>query len=155
MKLRAWLAALLVCSGLIVTASAKTVVEVAAGSADHTTFVAALTAAGLVEKLSGEGNYTVFAPTNAAFEKLPPGTLESLLKPENKGKLAAILTYHIVAEKILIADVKNGNVPALNNKPLALLVSDDGVTVNRAKVTASDKLADNGVVHFIDTVLIP
>jgi len=155
MKLYPLFATLLISTGLIATVSAKNLVEVAASSAEHTTLVSALTAAGLTETLGGEGPYTLFAPTNAAFEKLPPGTLESLLRPENKGKLVAILTYHVLAQQLLIADVKTGNVPALNSKPLAIFTTDEGITVNGAKVTATDKIADNGVVHFLDTVLIP
>jgi len=155
MKLRSLFTALVVCTGLAVTASAKTIVEIAAGSPDHTTLVAAVKAAGLAETLSGPGPFTVFAPTNAAFAKLPAGTVESLLKPENKDKLVAILTYHVVPAKVLAADVKTGEAPTVNGKTLAIKDGSYGVKVNTAKVTATDLVGDNGVIHVIDTVLIP
>ncbi|MEN9631638.1 MAG: hypothetical protein RL077_42 [Verrucomicrobiota bacterium] len=135
--------------------SAKNVVEIAIGSPDHTTLVAAVKAAGLVETLSGKGPFTVFAPTNAAFAKLPAGTVESLLKPENKDKLVAVLTYHVVPAKVMAADVKTGEAPTVNGKKLALKADAMGVTVNGAKVTAADLVGSNGVVHVVDTVILP
>jgi uncharacterized surface protein with fasciclin (FAS1) repeats len=137
------------------SASAKNVVEIAIGSPDHTTLVAAVKAAGLVETLSGNGPFTVFAPTNAAFAKLPAGTVESLLKPENKDKLVAVLTYHVVPAKVMAADVKTGEAPTVNGKKLALKADAMGVTVNGAKVTAADLVGSNGVVHVVDTVILP
>ena len=113
MKLRSLFATLALCTGLVSVTSAKTVVEIAIGSPDHTTLVAAVKAAGLVETLSGAGPFTIFAPTNAAFAKLPAGTVESLLLPENKAKLVAILTYHVVPgsldNKALWDAVNKGN----------------------------------------------
>jgi uncharacterized surface protein with fasciclin (FAS1) repeats len=154
MKLRSLFVSL-VCTGLVSIASAKTIVDIAAGSPDHTTLVAAVKAAGLAETLSGEGPFTVFAPTNAAFAKLPAGTVESLLKPENKAKLAAILTYHVVPAKVMAADVKSGDAPSVNGKKLNLKTGSKGVMVNNAKVTAADMAGSNGVIHSIDTVLMP
>jgi uncharacterized surface protein with fasciclin (FAS1) repeats len=155
MNLRALFASLVLSLGLAGQVSAKTVVEIAAGSADHTTLVAAVKAAGLAETLSGAGPFTIFAPTNAAFAKLPAGTVESLLKPENKAKLVAILTYHVVPAKVMAADVKTGEAPTVNGKALALKADGKGVTVNKAKVTAADLVGSNGVIHVVDTVILP
>ena len=135
-------------------ASAKTVVEVAAGSPDHTTLVAAVKAAGLAETLSGPGPFTIFAPTNAAFAKLPKGTVEDLLKPENKAKLTSILTYHVVPGKVMAKDVKAGPVKTVNGKQ-ATVSNKGGVMIDGAKVVATDLAADNGVIHVIDTVILP
>ena len=155
MKFRSLIATLALSIGLVSIGSAKTVVEIAAGSPDHTTLVAAVTAAGLVETLSGPGPFTIFAPTNAAFAKLPAGTVESLLLPENKDKLVAILTYHVVPAKVMAADVKTGEAPSVNGKKLALKADGMGVTVNGAKVIAADLVGSNGVVHVVDTVILP
>jgi uncharacterized surface protein with fasciclin (FAS1) repeats len=155
MKIRSILSTLAVCTALVSLVSAKTVVEIAIESPDHTTLVAAVKAAGLVETLSGPGPFTIFAPTNAAFDKLPAGTVESLLKPENKDKLVAILTYHVVPAKVLAADVKTGEAPTVNGKKLDIEANSNGVTVNGAKVVATDLVGSNGVVHVIDTVLLP
>ena len=155
MKLRSLLTTVIVCTGLVSGAAAKTVVDIAAGSPDHTTLVAAVKAAGLAETLSGAGPFTIFAPTNAAFAKLPAGTLDSLLKPENKAKLAAILTYHVVPAKVLAADVKSGEVPTVNGKKLTVKADGKGVMVNKARVTATDLVGENGVIHVIDTVILP
>lgn len=134
---------------------AGTIVEVAAGNPDFSTLVAAVKAAGLVDTLNSAGPFTVFAPTNAAFAKLPAGTVESLLKPENKDKLTAILTYHVVAGKVLAADVvKLKSADTVNGKAVAIDASMD-VKINDANVTATDIKASNGVIHVIDTVLIP
>ncbi len=132
-----------------------TVVEVAAGNPDFSTLVAAVKAAGLAETLSGEGPFTVFAPTNAAFEKLPPGTVENLLKPENKDQLVAVLTYHVVPGKVLAADVAGlKSAGTVNGKPIRIDTS-NGVKVDNATVTATDIEASNGVIHVIDTVILP
>lgn len=155
MKLRSLLASLALCAGLVSVASAKTVVDIAVGSPDHTTLVAAVKAAGLVETLSGPGPFTIFAPTNAAFAKLPAGTVDSLLKPENKAKLIAVLTYHVVPAKVMAADVKTGEAPSVNGKKLNIKAGAMGVMVNDAKVTATDLVASNGVIHVVDTVILP
>ncbi len=155
MKLRSILAAFVLSTGAVSLVPAKTLVDVAAGSPDHTTLVAAVKAAGLVETLSGPGPFTIFAPTNAAFAKLPAGTVESLLLPENKAKLVAVLTYHVVPATVMAAAVKTGEAPTVNGKKLALKADATGVTVNNAKVTATDLAGSNGVIHVIDTVLLP
>lgn len=133
----------------------KTIVEVAVGNEDFSTLVAALKAAGLVETLSGDGPFTVFAPNNAAFAKLPEGTVGSLLKPENKEKLVAILTYHVVSGKVMAADVATGEVTTVNGAKASLKAGDDGVTIDSAKVIATDIEGSNGVIHVIDTVIMP
>jgi uncharacterized surface protein with fasciclin (FAS1) repeats len=133
-----------------------TVVDIAVGSADHTTLVAAVKAAGLAETLSGAGLFTVFAPTNAAFSALPAGTLEDLLKPENKAKLASILTYHVVAGKVMSTDLKDGmKATTVNGQEITIGVKEGKVTVNGANVTTADLGAGNGVVHVIDAVILP
>ena len=136
-------------------AADETVVAIAAGNPDFSTLVAAVKAADLAETLSGAGPFTVFAPTNAAFDKLPKGTVEDLLKPENKAKLAAILTYHVVAGKVMAADVKTGMVKTVQGTDLDVKVTADGVTVNDAKVVKTDIVGSNGVIHVIDTVVLP
>ena len=136
----------------------KTVVEIAAGNKDFSTLVAAVKAAGLVETLSGKGPFTVFAPTNDAFAKLPKGTVEELLKPENKEKLTAILTYHVVAGKVMAADaikLDGKNAKTVNGQEIAIKVMDGKVKINDATVTAVDIVGSNGVIHVIDTVLLP
>jgi uncharacterized surface protein with fasciclin (FAS1) repeats len=135
----------------------KNVVEIAAGNADFSTLVAAVKAAGLAETLSGKGPFTVFAPTNAAFEKLPKGTVESLLKPENKDKLVAILTYHVVSAKVMAADaVKLDKAKTVNGAEFTISVKDGNVLLNdSAKVVKTDIVGSNGVIHVIDTVILP
>jgi len=133
----------------------KDIVAVAAGADNFKTLVAAVKAAGLVETLQGKGPFTVFAPTDAAFAKLPAGTVEDLLKPENKAKLVAILTYHVVPGKVLAADVKTCEAKTVQGQSVRLVVSDAGVTVDNAKVVKTDVMAENGVIHVIDTVIIP
>jgi uncharacterized surface protein with fasciclin (FAS1) repeats len=155
MKLRSILIALALSAGLATQLSAKTIVEIAAGSPDHTTLVAAVKAAGLADTLGGDGPFTVFAPTNAAFAKLPAGTVESLLKPENKAKLVSILTYHVVPAKVMAADVKSGDAPTVNGKKLSIKADSMGVSVNKARVTATDLVGSNGVIHVVDTVILP
>jgi uncharacterized surface protein with fasciclin (FAS1) repeats len=155
MKLRHLFASLLLAVGLTSGVQAKTVVDLAAGSPDHTTLVAAVQAAGLVETLSGSGPFTIFAPTNAAFAALPAGTVENLLKPENKAKLAAILAYHVVPAKVLAADVKSGEVPTVNGKAATVTVANGRVMINDATVVATDLVGSNGVIHVIDRVILP
>lgn len=136
-------------------APAGDIVVVASGAGSFNTLVAAVKAAGLVETLQGKGPFTVFAPTDEAFAKLPQGTMESLLKPENKEKLVAILTYHVVAGKVMAADVKTMKVKTVNGKELDVKVADGVVTVDNAKVIKTDVAASNGVIHVIDTVVLP
>ena len=136
------------------TTEVGTIVEVAQGNADFSTLVAAITAAGLGDALSGAGPFTVFAPTNAAFEALPAGLLEKLLLPENKEILAKILTYHVVAAKVMAADVAAGDVTTLEGSAFAI-TTEGGVKVNASNVTATDVAASNGVIHVIDAVLVP
>lgn len=138
-------------------ANAKNIVETAVGAGQFNTLVAAVKAAGLAETLSGPGPFTVFAPTDAAFAKLPAGTVEDLLKPENKAKLAGILTYHVVPGKVMAADIagKKTDAKTVNGQALAIDAT-SGVTLNgSAKVTTADVAADNGVIHIIDTVVLP
>jgi uncharacterized surface protein with fasciclin (FAS1) repeats len=139
-----------------IPAAPATVVDIAMSSADHTTLVAAVKAAGLVETLSGAGPFTVFAPTNAAFDKLPKGTVENLLKPEKKADLASILTYHVVAGNFKAADLKDGQmVKTVNGKELKVTIKDGKVMIDGAVVTAADLSAGNGTVHVIDGVVLP
>ena len=137
--------------------NAKTgdIVSVAVASGKFKTLAAALKAAGLVETLQGTGPFTVFAPTDEAFAKLPKGTVEDLLKPENKEKLAGILTYHVLAGKVMAADVTTMKAKTVNGQKLDLIVEDGKVTVDKAKVIMADVAASNGIIHAIDTVLMP
>jgi uncharacterized surface protein with fasciclin (FAS1) repeats len=136
-------------------AASGDLVAVASGAGSFNTLVAAVKAAGLVETLQGKGPFTIFAPTDEAFAKLPAGTVESLLKPENKDQLIAILTYHVVAGKVMAADVKTMQAKTVNGKELTIKVADGKVTVDSAKVTKTDVAASNGVFHVIDTVVLP
>jgi uncharacterized surface protein with fasciclin (FAS1) repeats len=133
----------------------QNIVVVASGAGSFNTLVAAVKAAGLVETLQGDGPFTVFAPTDEAFAKLPAGTVEDLLKPENKAKLVAILTYHVVAGKVMAADVKTMKAKTVNGQSLDVKVIDGAVTVDNAKVVKTDVAASNGVIHVIDTVVLP
>ena len=140
--------------------AAQTIVEIAAANPDFSTLVTAVKAAGLAETLSGPGPYTVFAPTNEAFAKLPAGTLDSLLEPANQQKLADILTYHVVSGEVMAKDVTPGPVTTVNGATFT--VSTDGGNViltdgqgNMSKVVKTDIVASNGVIHVIDTVLLP
>ena len=148
--------------------TSKNIVEIAAGSSDHTTLVAAVKAAGLVDVLSSDGPFTVFAPTNAAFAALPDGTVESLLKKENQGKLQSVLTYHVLAGDFKAADVvdaiKKGNGKAtfktVNGEEVHAMLDGDKVKIkdksgNVATVTTADLNASNGVIHVIDAVILP
>lgn len=131
------------------------IVAVASGAGSFKTLVAAVKAAGLVETLQGKGPFTVFAPTDDAFGKMPAGTVEDLLKPENKEKLVAILTYHVVPGKVMAADVKTMKVKTVNGEELSIKVEGGSVTVDNAKVVKTDVAASNGVIHVIDTVVLP
>lgn len=134
----------------------KTVVDVAVDSPDHTTLVAAVTAAGLVETLSNDGPFTIFAPDNAAFAALPEGTVDNLLQPEMKNELIDILTYHVVAGNVMAGDLSDGQVvTTLNGKELMVSIMDGKVMINDALVIAADLAGSNGVIHVIDKVLIP
>jgi uncharacterized surface protein with fasciclin (FAS1) repeats len=128
---------------------------VAAGAGQFKTLVAAVKAAGLAETLSGKGPFTVFAPTDEAFAKLPAGTVENLLKPENKQKLAGILTYHVLAGKVMAADVKTMSAKTVNGKEAPIKVDGGKVTIGAANVVKTDVGASNGVIHVIDAVLLP
>lgn len=130
-------------------------VAVAGGAGSFNTLVAAVKAAGLVETLQGDGPFTIFAPTDEAFAKLPEGTVEDLLKPENKEKLIAILTYHVVASEVPAADVTTMQAKTVNGQSLNVNVTDGLVMVDNAKVVKTDVFASNGVIHVIDTVLLP
>ena len=147
----------------------KDIVDNAVNSKDHTTLVAAVKAAGLVETLKGKGPFTVFAPTNDAFENLPAGTVESLLKPENKASLTKVLTYHVVAGKVTYNDLKDmikkgngkatiktvsgGTLTAMMNGDVSITVMDE--SGNTANITTYDVIQSNGVIHVIDHVLLP
>ncbi len=135
----------------------KDIVDNAVNSKDHTTVVAAVKAAGLVETLKGDGPFTVFAPTNEAFAKLPSGTVETLLKPENKTKLTGVLTYHVVPGAYRAADLKDGmTLKTVNGQMLTFSMKDGKWWINNsAMVTIGDVISSNGVTHVIDTVLMP
>lgn len=135
--------------------SPGTIVDVAAAAPQFKTLVAAVKAAGLADTLSSKGPFTVFAPTDDAFAKLPAGTVETLLKPENKAKLKAILLYHVVAGEVKSTDLKSGEVKTVGGQSVSVDVSGGSVKVNTATVTKADIPASNGVIHVIDTVLIP
>jgi len=130
------------------------IVAVASGNPDFSTLVAALSAAGLVETLQGEGPFTVFAPTDAAFAALPEGLLEKLLLPENIAVLTAILTYHVVPGMVMSTDVTAGDVATVEGSTIAI-TTDMGVMVNGATVVEVDLTASNGVIHVIDAVIVP
>jgi len=150
------LVALTLAMGSTVRAQGKDIVDTAVGAGQFKTLAAALQAAGLVETLKGKGPFTVFAPTDAAFAKLPAGTVEMLLKPENKAKLTAILTYHVVAGKVMAADVvKVTSAKTVQGGAVAVKVTGGKVTIDSANVVTTDIAASNGVIHVIDTVLMP
>ena len=145
-------------SGLFVSSQsfAADIVDTAVSAGNFKTLVAAVQAAGLAETLKGVGPFTVFAPTDEAFAKLPAGTVEDLLKPENKEKLVAILTYHVVPGKVMAADVSGKQTMAKSVQGSEITVNGtDGVMVDNAKVTTADIAADNGVIHVIDNVIMP
>jgi uncharacterized surface protein with fasciclin (FAS1) repeats len=163
MKLKLAVAALALSTAFAGVAHAKNIVEIAAGDERFTTLVAAVTAAGLAETLSGPGPFTVYAPVNDAFAKLPAGTVETLLKPENKGQLTDILLYHVDDRNLSAAAIPNGSTtfkPLLTSQRLCITKSASGVTIadgtgEVANVIIADIVADNGVIHVIDKVLLP
>ena len=137
-------------------ASAADIVDTAVEAGSFKTLVAAVKAAGLVDTLKGEGPFTVFAPTDAAFDKLPSGTVEDLLKPENKDKLVKILTYHVVPGKVMSGDIAGKMTAAKTVEGSEIKIdASSGVKVNEASVTKADITTDNGVIHVIDTVILP
>ena len=150
------MAAFALSSGKQVQAQGKDVVDTAVAAGQFKTLAAALQAAGLIETLKGAGPFTVFAPTDEAFAKLPAGTVESLLKPENKAKLTAILTYHVVAGKVMAADVvKLKDAKTVQGGSVKVMAMGGKVTIDNANVVKTDIVASNGVIHVIDTVLMP
>lgn len=154
-KLRNALAATALAVALFAgAASAQTVVDVAASNPDFSTLVTAVTEAGLVDTLNGAGPFTIFAPTNEAFAKLPAGQLDALLA--DKEALAAVLTYHVVPGKVMAAEVASlTSATSVQGEPIAIFTSGGNVTVNGANVTAVDIEASNGVIHVIDAVILP
>lgn len=134
----------------------KDIVDLAASTDFLSTLVAAVKAGDLVDVLKGDGPFTVFAPTNEAFAKLPAGTLEDLLKPENKAKLVAILTYHVVPGKVMSTDLKDGQkAKTVQGQEITVSLKDGKAMINNATVTTADIEATNGIVHVIDTVILP
>lgn len=132
------------------------IVSIALGNENFSTLVTALQAAGLVETLQGDGPFTVFAPTNAAFEALPEGTLESLLMEENRDQLIQVLTYHVVPGKVMSGDLSDGMMPeTVEGSTVEISISDYGVKVDDASVVTADIEASNGVIHVIDAVILP
>ncbi|MEK9660482.1 MAG: fasciclin domain-containing protein [Alphaproteobacteria bacterium] len=137
-------------------AFAKDIVDTAASNDQFSTLVAAVKAAGLVDTLKGDGPFTVFAPTDAAFAKLPAGTVETLLKPENRDQLVAVLTYHVVPGKVMSGDLAGKKLSAATVQGSDVDIdATSGVMVDNAMVTAADIETDNGVIHVIDTVILP
>ena len=137
-------------------AANKDIVDTAVAAGTFNTLVAAVQAAELVEALKGEGPFTVFAPTDEAFAALPAGTIDNLLKPENQDQLQSVLLYHVVAGKIMAADIGSGAAPAtLQGAKVDVVGSASGVTVNGANVVAADIVTSNGVIHVIDAVILP
>ncbi len=142
--------------GSLAAGEKKDIVDTAVAAGSFKTLATALGAAGLVDTLKGKGPFTVFAPTDEAFAKLPAGTVEELLKPENKAKLADILTYHVVAGNVASdAAMKLSTATALNKKTIKLEVKDGALYLNASKVTTADLKCSNGVIHIIDAVLLP
>ena len=137
------------------SAAEGTIVEVASANESFKTLVAAIKAADLAETLSGEGPFTVFAPSDEAFAALPSGTVEALLKPENKEKLVKVLKYHVVPAKTASSELQSGDVPTVAGDPVKVTVENGAVTVNNASVVQADVMGSNGVIHVIDKVLLP
>lgn len=153
-KWKHWVAgAALVVGSSVAVAESKDIVDTAVSAGQFTTLVKAVQEAGLVETLKGEGPFTVFAPTDEAFAKLPEGTLEALLN--DKDQLRAILTYHVVAGKIMAADVQAGAVTTVQGDTFDVSISYGKVKVDRANVVATDIVTSNGVIHVIDSVILP
>ncbi len=146
------LIATLLATALVMSAQAKDIVDTAVDAGSFKTLATALGAAGLIETLKGKGPFTVFAPTDEAFAKIPKADLEALLK--DKAKLTAVLTYHVVPSKVMAADVKAGKVKTVQGSDITVTTK-NGVMVNKAKVVKTDIVADNGVIHVIDTVIMP
>ena len=143
-------------TGSATLSPSNTIVQNASASPDHTTLVAAVQAADLAGTLNGAGPYTVFAPTNAAFEKLPAGTVDNLLKPESKQQLSNVLTYHVVPGAFNAADLKDGQkIKTVQGTVLTVMMKDGKVMVNGATVTTPDIASSNGVIHVIDAVVMP
>ncbi len=142
-------------TGATTGTTTETIVEVAATNGSFNTLVAAIKAAGLVETLSGKGPFTVFAPTDKAFEALPKGTVESLLKPENKAKLQKLLTYHVVSGEVTSKMIKSGDVNTVEGSSVSVSVNDGKLKVGSANIISVDVDASNGVIHVIDKVLLP
>jgi len=143
-------------NGWATSSDKKDIVDTAVAAGSFNTLAKALTAAGLVETLKGKGPFTVFAPTDEAFAKLPAGTLDDLLKPENKEKLKGILTYHVVSGKVMAKDViKLKTAKTVNGQELKITAMDGTVMVDNAKVAKTDIMCSNGVIHVIDAVLLP
>jgi uncharacterized surface protein with fasciclin (FAS1) repeats len=159
--MKKWLNIALVAAAVSTVAAQSTpgtIVDVASSNSDFSTLVSAVSAADLVGTLSSAGPFTVFAPTNAAFAKLPAGTVNNLLRPENKSQLVSVLTYHVVSGKVMAADVVGLNgqsVPTVQGASVRISVNGNRVRVNNANVTATDIEASNGVIHVIDSVLLP
>ena len=148
-------AAIAMTTSVFAAGHAKDIVDTAAAAGDFGTLLAAAEAAGLVETLKGDGPFTIFAPTDAAFAALPEGTVEELLKPENKEMLAIILTYHVIAGKVMSTDLTDDMEAATVNGDTVMIDLDNGVMVDGANVTAADIEATNGVIHVIDAVIMP
>ncbi|MDD7910779.1 fasciclin domain-containing protein [Pseudovibrio exalbescens] len=148
-------AAALLSASVASTALAANIVDTAKSAGQFNTLLAAATAAGLVETLSGPGPFTVFAPTDEAFAALPDGTVESLLQPENKDQLVAVLTYHVVAGKVMSSDLQDDMTATTVQGSDITIDLDNGPMVNDAKVVSADIEADNGVIHVIDKVILP
>ena len=149
--------AVVICASVVVRAEdKKDIVDTAIGAGSFKTLVAAVKAAGLVETLKGKGPFTVFAPTDEAFAKLPAGTVESLLNPENKAKLVAILTYHVVPGKVMAKDVvKLNEAKTVQGTSVKIMVKEGKVSVDAAQVVTTDIETSNGVIHVIDSVIMP
>lgn len=143
-------------SACVPAATEPDIVDIAASNEQFSTLVAAVSAAGLVETLKGDGPFTVFAPTNAAFEALPAGTVEDLLKPENKDKLIAVLTYHVVPGAVTSDQLAGERLDVATVQGQTVHIDGrNGVKVNKSRVTTADIIASNGVIHVIDRVLLP
>ena len=155
MNLSKFVAAAIIAGSVAVPAKAADIVDTAVAAGSFKTLVAAVQAAGLVDTLKGEGPFTVFAPTDEAFAALPAGTVESLLKPENKDQLVKILTYHVVAGKVMSTDLQDDMMAKTVEGSEVKIDLDNGPMVNDAKVVTADIAADNGVIHVIDKVIMP
>ena len=160
MRIHAFASAIVIGAAAAPPAAAANIVETAQSAGSFTTLLAAAQAAGLADALATGENLTVFAPTDEAFAKLPAGTVEDLLKPENKDKLVAILQYHVVPSKIMAGDIAEGTsevatLKAAGDTTIEVTKGADGVMVDGAKVVSADVAADNGVIHVIDSVILP